>query len=432
MMDETPLTRRLQIQHARIIDPLNNVDEVRHCYLEDGKILATGQTAPEGYVADKTIDATGLWLMPGLVDLSAYLREPGQEQKATIATETWAAAKSGITTLCYQPEANVPVNNTANVNLIHEINQRTAYANIEVLGNLTRKFDGETLSNMGGLKKAGCIGVGNGIFPIKNLNVLRMAMKYAATHDLTVFLHPLNHALMNEGCMHEGALSSRLGLPGIPVAAETAALASILMLVADTGVKTHICRLSSGESIRLLAYAKKEGLPITSDVAAHQLWLTEQDVSDFNPLCHVLPPLRSQRDRDMLREAVADGLIDVICSDHQPHEIDAKLAPFQQTEAGISALESFLPLTYKLVEDEVLSLDVAIKAVTSTPAAIINRACGSLNEGNEADLILFDPKDYWHLEANSMLSSGKNTPFSGWSFTGKVKQTFISARESLQ
>lgn len=413
-------SRRIEIRNARLLDPAQATDQIGNCYIEDGKIVSIGTEPLDGFTPDESCEASGKWLIPGLVDLAAYLREPGLETKATIASETYAAVKSGITTLCYSPEPKVLVNNATQVNMIHEINQRTCHANIEIIGNLTRHLDGETLSNMGGLKKAGCIGVGNGLHPIKNLQVLRMAMEYASTHDLAVFLHPQDHNLANKGCVHESAISSRLGLPGIPVAAETAALAAILMLVSETGVRTHICRISCRESVRLLEYAKQEGLPVTADVAAHQLWLTENDVADFNPLCHVMPPLRSQRDRDSLREAVANGTIDAICSDHQPHDIDAKLAPFQQTEPGISAIESFLPLTLKLVEEGHLDLLTALKSVTYNPASIIKRDYGSLLPGNQAQLVLIDPNQPWEINTQQLLSAGKNTPFNGWGGMGKV------------
>lgn len=412
--------RKVEICNARLLDPAKNSDTIGNCYLEDGKIISTGQQRPDGFTPDESIDATGKWLIPGLVDLATYLREPGLEYKATIASETYAAAKSGVTTVCYNPAPKTLVNNKPQVNMINEINKRTCHANIEIIGNLTRNLDGETLSNMGSLKSTDCIGVGNGTQPIKSLQVLRTAMEYASTHDLTLFLHPIEPSLTNNGCVHEGAISSRLGLPGIPVAAETTALAAILMLVAETGVRTHICRISSQESVRLLAYAKQEELPVTADVAAHQLWLTEHDIADYNPLCHVIPPLRAQQDRERLREAVQSGIIDAICSDHQPHDIDAKLAPFQQTEPGISAIETFLPLTLKLAEEGHIDLLTAIKAVTYNPATIIKRDCGSLTAGNQAELVLIDPNQYWEVDIKKLQSEGKNTPFNGWSGSGKV------------
>ncbi|HHC74783.1 MAG TPA: dihydroorotase [Thiothrix sp.] len=430
------------IRQVRLLDPINQVDQIGDCYLENGKIRAIGEsissdavpypsqsTDKQSTAAVELIDGTGQWLLSGFVDLAAYLREPGLEYKATLASEVRAAAHAGISTLCYSPEPAVQVNSRTQVNMVQEINQQQIKPqypmNIAMIGNLTRQLDGETLSNMGSLKQAGCVGVGNGLQPIKNLHVLRMALQYAASHDLTVFLHPLDHHLMNQGCVHESPISSRLGLPSIPVSAETAALAAMLMLVAETGARVHICRVSSAASVTLLYQAKQSHLPVTADVAMHQLWLTEQDIADFNPLCHVMPPLRSAHDRDQLIQAVADGVIDAICSDHQPHNLDAKLAPFQETEAGISAFDSFLPLLLRLIEDKQLTMSQALNAVTHNPATIIKQACGTLTVGATTDLILLDPKAYWELSETTMYSAGKNSPFLGWALNGKVKRRFV-------
>jgi dihydroorotase len=420
------------IRQVRLLDPINQIDQIGDCYLEDGKVIAMGEQLSSRYLNDhvELIDGTGQWLLSGFVDLAAYLREPGLEYKATLASEIRAAVHVGISTLCYSPEPYVQVNNRTQVNMVHEINQRQIKdqypMNIAMIGNLTRKLDGETLSNMGSLKQAGCVGVGNGLQPFKNLHVLRMALQYAASHDLTVFLHPLDHSLMNQGCVHESAISSRLGLPSIPVSAETAALAAILMLVAETNARVHICRVSSAASVDLLTQAKQSGLAVTADVAMHQLWLAEQDIADFNPFCHVMPPLRSMHDREQLIQAVADGVIDAICSDHQPHNLDAKLAPFQETEAGISAFDSFLPLLLRLIDDKHLTLSQALKAVTYHPATIIQQPCGSLIAGATADLILLDPKPYWELSEECMYSAGKNSPFLGWAFNGKITRRFVT------
>lgn len=413
------------ILNARIIDPSCQHDSCSNLYVDEGKIAAIGSTF-KGFEADKTIDASGKWLIPGLVDLATYLRDPGADYKASIQSETFAAASAGITTLCFQPEPDVLVNNAANVNLINEINSRSNTAHIQVIGNLTSDLQGESLSNMGSLKKAGCVAVSNGLQPMKDLHTLRMAMEYAATHELTVFIHPFEHALAQNGCVHAGSVATRIGLPGIPVAAETAALAQAISLVTATGAKTHFCRLSAAESVTLIESAKMQGLPITADVAAHQLFLTEIDVIDFNPLCHTLPPLRTIRDKNALRQGLRTGVIDAICSDHQPHEIDAKLAPFQQTEPGISALETLLPLTLKLVEEDVLDLPQALKLVTSNPAKILGIPVGSLQEGQDASMVIFDPNELWELQAETMHSAGKNTPFIGQGFAGQVISTLLA------
>lgn len=418
----------LLIRNARVIDPANQVDGQRNILIHNGKIAALAE-ASAGFSAEEVIDASGLWLFPGAIDLSAWLREPGLDHKATLHSETRAAAASGITTLCYQPEPGASFDNAAQVKLIDDLMRHASpLARVEVIGNLTRGLKGEQLSNMGSLKKAGCVGVSNGLQPFDNLQILRRAMEYAATHELTVFIYPLEHALATDGCVHEGEVSARLGLPAIPSAAETVAVAQTLALASHTGARVHFCRLSARLSVRLIRQAKESGLDISADVAAHQLFLTEMDVADFNPLCHVMPPLRSARDRDALREGLADGTIDAICSDHQPHEVDAKLAPFQQTAPGISALETLLPLTLRLVEENVLSLPEALRKITCGPAAIIHSKAGHISVGAPADLVLFDPDNLTEISLQAMHSAGRNTPFAGWNFNGAVKHTLLAGK----
>lgn len=417
----------LLIRNARVIDPANGVDGLRNILIHKDKIAAIAE-ASAGFSADETIDASGQWLFPGAIDLSVLLRDPGRDHKATLRSETRAAAASGITTLCNQPEPGASFDTSAQVNLVHDLVQDIGFANVKVLGNLTKKLEGAQLSNMGALKKAGCVGVSNWQLPFASLQTLRRAMEYAATHDLTVFIYPQEHALAAEGCMHEGQVSARLGLPAIPSAAETVAVAQTLALASHTGARVHFCRLSARLSVRLIRQAKESGVDITADVAAHQLFLTEMDVADFNPLCHVMPPLRSQRDLEALREGLADGTIDAICSDHQPHELDAKLAPFQQTEAGISALETLLPLTLRLVEDGVMSLAEALHKITVSPAKIIGSPAGRISVGAPADLVLFDPESLLELRIDDMYSAGKNTPFAGWNFNGAVQRTLLAGK----
>ena len=416
------------IKNGRVIDPANALDEVTDIAIRKSKIVGIGTSIPSDFSPEKTIDATGLWILPGLVDLSAYLREPGQENKTRIAFETYAAASAGITRVCCMPETESPIDGGATVKLIRSKAKKAGFAQVSIIGALTQRLEGEQLSHMGSLKYNGCVGLSQGWNKIQDLATLRKAMEYAATFELPLFLHPLEHSLMETGGMNEGALATRLGLPPIPVAAETAAMAQILTLVELTKTPVHFCRLSSAKSIQLLKQAKEEGLPVTADVAAHQLFLTEMDVSDYNPLCHVIPPFRSERDKNALRQAVSDGLIDAICSDHQPHEIDAKLAPFEETSPGISAFETLLPLVLKLVDEKVLSLNDAIAYLTHKPSSLINRDSGTLQVGAKADLSLFDPEQFWQLDPNKLLSNGKNTPFTGWGFAGKTIKTFIKGK----
>lgn len=419
---------RIIIKNARIINPATKLDEVTDLAIQKNKIAGIGSSIPKDFNATETIDASGKWILPGLVDLSAYLREPGQENKTRIPFETYSAVSAGITRICCMPEALCPIDSGATVKLIRNKVKKAGYARVSVIGALTQGLKGEQLSHMGSLKYVDCVGLSQGHEPIKDLATLRKAMEYAATFEMPLFLHPLDHSLMITGGMHEGPLSTRLGLNPIPVAAETAAMAQMLTLVEQTQSPVHFCRLSSADSMKMLKQAKENGLPVTADVAAHQLFLTEMDVCDYNPLCHTVPPLRSERDKDALRQAVSDGLLDAICSDHQPHEIDAKLAPFEETSPGISGFETLLPLVMRLVEEKVLSEALAISYLTDKPANLINVSSGSLEVGKSADLSIYDPNEFWQLDMQEMTSRGKNTPFSGWGFSGKTIKTFVKGK----
>lgn len=416
----------LLIRNARVLDPATATDNVSNVLLEQGKIKTVGQVGDAA--GAEVLDASGQWLLPGAVDLGCWLRAPGLDRKATIESEARAAAASGVTTLCYQPEPAAHVESAAQYSLIKALSWNAPYAHVEVIGNLTKKLRGTQLANMRGLRNAGCVAVSNSWRPCENLNTLRKAFEYATTHELTVFLFPLEHALANDGCVHEGEVATRLGLPAIPAAAETVAVAQALALIELTGTRVHFCRLSAAGSVRLLRQAKASGLPVTADVAAHQLFLTEHDMLDYNPLCYVMPPLRAEADRDALREGLQDGTIDAICSDHQPHEADAKMAPLQQTEPGISGLETLLPLTLRLVEDGTLSLLDALQKITLHPAEIIANSAGRIAPGAPADLVLFDPDVLWDFSTDAMHSKGHNSPFNGWNFQGQVSTTLLAGQ----
>jgi dihydroorotase len=416
---------KIVIKSGRVVDPANKIDAITNVYIADGRIAAVGN-ALAGFSADKEIDASGKLVCPGLVDLSARLREPGYEHKATIASETRAAALSGITTLACPPDTDPVIDTPALIKLIRQRSERAGYSSVHCIGAASHDLKGELLSEMAALKEAGCVGVSNAMIPIKNPQIMKRIMEYAATFDLTIFLFAEDPSLRNNGCMHEGAISTRLGLPGIPEAAETVAVARDLALIADTGVRAHFCRLSTAKAAQMIARAQYEGLPVTADVSAHQLYLTDMDVGEFDAQCHVRPPLRSQRDMQGLRDAVRKGTISAVCSDHQPHENDAKLNPFREAASGISALETLLPLTLRLVDECNITLSDAIARVTTQPAKILGIEAGTLSVGAVADLIVVDPEHYWSLSRETMLSRGRNTPFIGWELKGKVQQTLIN------
>lgn len=414
----------LRIIQGRVIDPASKVDRITDLFVVNGKVAGL-DTAPPGFVPNRQLHAKGRLVMPGLVDLAARLREPGQEHKGTIASETYAAAAGGITSLCLPPDTSPVVDSPAEVELIQQRAQAAGYCRVYNLGALTAGLGGQILSEMAALKRAGCVGVSNALQPMSNTLVLRRAMEYAASQALTVFLHPFDHALANQGCAHEGAVATRLGLPGIPTAAETAAMGQLLALVEQTGVRAHFCRLSCTRAVSMFARARYDGLPVTADVCAHQLFLTENDIGNFDALYHTLPPLRTAGDLQGLRQAVTRGSVTAICSDHQPHETDAKQAPFPSTEPGIAGLETLLPLTMRLVASNVLSLTQAVAYLTVAPAAVMGIAAGSLMVGSAADICIFDPDAQWTLSPEHLNSRGRNTPFGGQTFTGRVTHTLL-------
>jgi len=419
----------ISIQHGRLIDPANGIDTHADLHIAEGVVAGIGEP-PQGFEADSHINAEGLVVCPGLVDLRARLREPGGESRATIASETAAAAAAGITTLVCPPDPSQPIDTPALVDLIRHRAKQSGHCRVLPLGALTLGLAGQQLAEMATLRQAGCIGVSNGLQAVESTAVMRRAMEYAASQGLTVFLHAEDPWLAAGGCAHEGAVSVRLGLTGIPEAAETIAVARELQLIEQTGVRAHFHHLSSARAVRMIARAQYDGLPVSADVAAHQLYLTDMDIGYFDTLCHVRPPLRTQRDRDGLRAGLKAGGISAICSDHQPLGADAKLAPFPASEPGISALETLLPLTLRLAEEGLLSLSEAIARITQRPAEILglleDGQGGRLGVGDRADVCVFDPEPYQELRAEDLVSAGHNTPFLGWEFKGRVNCTLMA------
>ncbi len=419
---------RLQINNARIIDPSQNLNEVTSLYIARGKFVGIGQQSPEGFSPDQEIDASDKWILPGLVDLSARLGEPGSQYQGNIQSETQAAVAGGITTLCCLPDTN-PVNDSQAVTeLIRRRARQAATAFVLPIGALTQNLQGERLSNMAALKQAGCVAVSQADQPIQNPLTLKNAMSYAASQNILLMIRCEDALLKNHGVAHSGVISSRLGLADIPASAETTALARDLLLVEETGVSAHFSKLSTARSVEMISDAKQRGLNVTCDVAIHQLILTEYDVIGFGSQFHVTPPLRSHSDRDALIYGIKSGVIDAIVSDHTPLGRDDKLLPFGESAPGISGLETLLPLLLKLVEDGVLELMTAIKCVTQNPAKILNVKTGSLHEKHSADFSLINPNQDWQLQNKTMLSEGKYTPFTGWHFSAKVETTYFQGR----
>lgn len=418
----------LCIKGGRLIDPANQVDTVTDLFIDDEGFVAGIGRAPAGLVTEQTLDASGKVVCPGLIDLRARPREPGLEYKAGIESETRAAVAGGITTFCCPPDTDPVIDTPAMAQMIQHRAWRFGMAFIHPLGALTRGLEGTQLADMEALDEAGCVGLTNGLSPIKDTVVLRRAMEYAASFDLTVFLHSEDPWLREMGCVHEGEVATRLGLPGIPESAEIVGVSRDLALIEQTGVRAHFCQLSSAHAVAMVAEAQARGLPVTADVTGHHLHLSEHDIGYFDTQCHVLPPLRSERDRDGLRQALASGHIQAVASDHQPHEADAKLAPFSVSEPGISSLETLLPLTLKLVDQGLISLNRAIEVLTAGPANVIRVDAGHLSVGATADICIFDPEEEWTLKERSFVSRGRNSPFIGWSFRGRASHTLIGGQ----
>ncbi len=415
---------KIHIKNGQLIDPQNGVDAKQDLFIAAGKVVGIGQ-APADFTANQVIDATGLVVCPGLVDLSARLREPGYEYKATLESEMLAAAAGGVTSLACPPDTDPVLDEPGLVEMLKHRARQLNLAHVYPLGALTRQLQGVNLTEMCELTEAGCVGFSQADKPITDTLVLWRAMQYAATFGFTVWLHPQDTYLAANGVAHDGEIAARLGLRPIPAAAETIALATILRLARETGARLHVCRLSTAESIDMVAVAKAEGLPVTCDIAANHLHLTEYDIGFFDANCHLQPPLRSQRDKDALRQGLANGTIDAVCSDHTPVDEDAKLLPFGEAEAGATGLELLLPLTLKWAQEQSLPLSTAIACMTTRPAAILGLKSGHLGLQTSADVCIFDPEQYWKIEARALKSQGKNTPFTGMELAGKVRYTIL-------
>ncbi|OLU24031.1 dihydroorotase [Pseudomonas sp. PA27(2017)] len=421
---------RTRILGARVIDPSSGFDQVADLYIEGGKLSAIGQ-APAGFEADQTLDASGLVAAPGLVDLSVALREPGYSRKGSIASETLAAAAGGVTSLCCPPITKPVLDTSAVAELILDRAREAGHAKVFPIGALSKGLDGEQLAELVALRDAGCVAFGNGLNNFRNARTLRRALEYAATFDLTVIFHSQDHDLAEGGLAHEGATASFLGLSGIPETAETVALARDLLLVEQSGVRAHFSQLTSARGAQLIADAQARGLPVTADVALYQLILTDEALIDFSSLYHVQPPLRTRADRDGLREAVKSGVISAISSHHQPHELDAKLAPFGETEPGISGVQLLLPLAMTLVQDGLLDLPTLLARLSSGPAQALRLPVGQLKQGDAADILLFDPQAST-VAGESWYSKGRNSPFLGHCLPGQVRYTLVDGHISFQ
>ena len=375
---------KIHIQNGRVIDPANRVDRQTDLFIADGRIVAIDK-APAGFEAEGIVDARGCVVCPGLVDLSARLREPGYEYRATLESEMAAAAAGGVTSLACPPDTDPPLDEPGLVEMLKHRARLPGFAHVYPVGALTVKLAGERLTEMAELADAGCRAFGQANTAIVDTQVLLRAMQYAATFDFPVWLQAQDPFLARDGVAHDGEVATRLGLVGIPASAETVALATILQLARATGARVHLTRISSAAGLAMIASARKNGIAVTCDVAVHHLHLCEHDIGHFNAHARLDPPLRAQADRDALRRGLADGSINAVCSDHAPVDDDAKLRPFAEAEVGATGLELLLSLTLKWAEEMKLPLGEALARVTCDPARILGIEAGTLTVGRNLE-----------------------------------------------
>jgi dihydroorotase len=411
---------RLHIKNGRVVDPVSGKEGAGDVFISEGRVVPS-LTDP-----NRVIDARGLVVAPGLIDLSARLREPGFEYKATLESELDAALAGGVTSLACPPDTDPPLDEPGLVDMLRRRAKALSRARVYPIGALTVKLAGDTLTEMGQLADAGCVAFSQANAPLADTQVLWRALQYAATFGFPVWLRAEDASLGRAGVAHDGDVATRLGLPGIPAFAETIALGTILELVRATGARVHICRLSTAGGVELMRRAKEEKLPVTCDVDIHHLHLCDMDLGYFDSHCRLEPPLRSQRDRDALARALAEGAIDCLCSDHTPVDEDGKHLPFAQAEPGATGLELLLPLALKWGQARGLSLAKTLARITCEPARILGVESGRIAAGAPADVIVFDPAAPLEVSAASLKSQGKNTPFLGYELAGRVRYTIVA------
>jgi len=417
------------IQHGRVIDPASGLDGVADVAIADGRIAGIGEV-PAGFNAERTIDASGCLVLPGLVDLAARLREPGYEHEGMLESEMAAAVAGGVTSLVCPPDTDPVLDEPGLVEMLKFRAEKLQKARLFPQGALTRGLKSEVLTEMAELTEAGCIGFGQAEVPLSGNVVLQRSLQYASTFGYTVWLRPQDRDL-GKGVAASGALATRMGLSGVPVAAETIALFTIFEMMKTTGARVHLCRLSSAAGVQLVREAKAAGLPVSCDVSINSLHLADTDIGFFDSRARLTPPLRQQRDRDSLSAALADGTIDALVSDHTPVEADAKTLPFAESEPGATGLELLLPLALRWAERSGAGLSRAVQAITQAPARLLGETgaqLGRLAVGGPADVVVADPRREWQVLPEALRSQGKHTPFAGHALVGAVRATFVGGQ----
>lgn len=421
---------KVLIKNGRIIDPANHVDRTADLLVEDGRIARIDQNisgAPNVDVVE-VIDAAGQLVVPGLIDMHTHLREPGFEYKETIRTGTMAAAAGGYTTVCCMPNTR-PVNDSQSVTefILHKA-ATEGVVNVFPVGAITKGSRGEEITEMAELRQAGCIALSDDGRPVMNSVVMRRAMEYAKMFRLLVISHCEDTDLSEEGVMNEGVVSTELGLKGIPNASEDVMVARDIALAELTGGHLHIAHVSTRGSVELIRRAKEKGIQVTAETCPHYLVLTDEAVRGYHTNAKMNPPLRTRQDIEAVRKGVQDGTLDIIATDHAPHAQEEKEREFDYAPFGITGLETALPVVLNLVEEKVLTLEEAIRKMSSNPAKIIGVKRGTLSIGAVADITVINPNATWVVEAANLKSKGKNTPFEGWKMRGKVTHTLVEGK----
>ncbi|MDD0815928.1 dihydroorotase [Curvibacter sp. HBC28] len=431
----------LLITNGRVLDPSSGRDEVADVAVAAGRIVSIGPVRGE-FTPQRVIDASGLVVAPGLVDLAARLREPGHEHEGMLESEMAAAVAGGVTSVVCLPDTDPVLDEPGLVEMLKFRAEKLHQSRLFPLGALTRNLAGEVLTEMAELTEAGCIGFGQAEVPLVSTQVLQRAMQYASTFGYTVWLRP-QELYLGKGVAASGPLATRLGLSGVPVAAETIALHTIFELQRSTGARVHLCRLSSAAGVALVRQAKAEGLAVSCDVSINSLHLIDADIGFFDSRARLTPPLRQQRDREALREALKDGTIDALVSDHNPVDEDAKTLPFAESEPGATGFELLLSLALKWGEETGAGLPRALAVLTREPARVLGSALGTLQasigqivEGGVADLCVFDPAATWQVTSQALRSQGKHTPFayelSGSAMPGQVRYTVVGGQLAFE
>lgn len=421
-------TDAIRIVGGTVVDPRKGREERADVLVEDGMIAALGDGVPEGGDRIETIDATGRYVIPGAVDMHVHLREPGFEYKETIESGVLAAVAGGVTSVACMANTR-PVNDTAAVTrFILERARAAAAARVFPIGAVSVGLEGKTLAEFAGMHEAGIVAVSDDGKPVADAELMRRALECAKLFDIPVIDHAEDPSLVANGVMHEGAISLRLGLRGIPAEAEEIMVARDIALAQLTGGRLHIAHVSAAGSVRRVRAARAAGVQITAEVTPHHLWLTDQAVGPYDTNAKMSPPLRTEEDREALREGLRDGTIDAIASDHAPHHRDEKDVEFDCAHDGVVGLETLLPLTLRLVREGILDLPTAIGKITSEPAGILRLPVGRIEVGAAADLAVIDPNLEWTLDPMKLASKSKNTPFSDWAMPGRALVTLVEGR----